>query len=65
MDIKMKKVLKLTAGLITDVTSGSEGKRCVKLTFQYHRENMPSDGKELIIYRREEPDFVFDCDEEE
>ena len=58
----IKKVLKLKAGLIMN-DNGIDP--AVKITFQYHRENMPSDGMDLVIYRREEPGFIFDCDEAE
>lgn len=58
----LKKVLKLTAGLVTGAV---ENERNVRLTFQYHRENMPCDGADVVIYRREEPGYIFDCDEEE
>ncbi len=58
----IKKVLKLNAKL---VPSAEEGKRNVLLSFQFYRENLKCYPARIIIYRREEPNFVFDCDEQE
>ena len=58
----LKKVLKLTARLVPDT---EPYKRAVELSFQYFRENLKCIPGEIVIYRREEPGFVFDCDEDE
>ncbi|MBQ8879685.1 MAG: hypothetical protein IJY69_02455 [Clostridia bacterium] len=58
----LKKVLKFTAKL---VPSEKAGKRNVLLSFQFYRENLTYTPSKIIVYRREEPNFIFDCDEEE
>ena len=60
----MKKVLKLSARVETDCVDGSE-RECVKLNFQYFKDGKPNPGGNVIIYRREEPGYVFDYDESE
>ena len=58
----MKKVLKLAAKSALDTKDGKEC-QCVKISFQYYKEGHQNDGKNVIIYRREEPKYVFDYDE--
>lgn len=59
-----KKVLKLSA-LSTVKRVDVVEKQCVKLTFQNYKDGYKDDGSEIIIYRREEPNYIFDYDEKE
>lgn len=58
----MKKVLKLVAKSTVGAKDGKEC-QCVKISFQYYKEGHPNDGKPVIIYRREEPKYIFDYEE--
>jgi hypothetical protein len=62
----MKKVQKLFAKCVTEEING-HNVPCVKLNFQVHADdNPPRIGTQsVIIYRREEPDFVYGRDESE
>lgn len=60
----MKKVLKLSARADVEYANGDE-RQCVKLNFQYFKDGKPNPGGNVIIYRREEPGYVFDYDESE
>ena len=58
----MKKVLKLTAKTEVDK---STNKQYVNLTFQTYKDGRTNFGGHVIIYRREEPNYVYDYDEGE
>ena len=59
-----KKVLKLTAQS-TVIEQNGEEKQCVKIAFQNYKDCYQDDGSDIIIYRREEPGYIFDYDEKE
>lgn len=60
----IKKVLKLNAKAEVEHSDGAD-RQCVKLNFQYYKDGKPNPGGNIIIYRREEPGYVFDYDESE
>ena len=59
-----KKVLKLFAVSSVKEVMG-EQKQCVKISFQNYKDGYSDDGSDIIIYRREEPGYIFDYDEKE
>ena len=62
----MKKVQKLNVKCVFEDKNG-EKVPCVKLNFQVHADDKPPrvGFQQVVIYRREEPDFVYGRDESE
>ena len=58
----MKKVLKFNAQVVKNKETNAP---CVRLDFQTYKDGKTNFGGHVIIYRREEPNYVYDYDEGE